>query len=124
MIEAEAKGPSAAGRRAATRGRLPATNALVCDNYDLFVIGCSPTERPADSILSSTARANAVGICFLHGASLPDTKKLLRVEGKRARFTPVESAGVISEPDVDALIEAAVRRSVFAKQRPRRKPEK
>jgi len=86
------------------------------------------------------ARANGVGLCFIHGASLPDPKKLLLGSGKQTRFIRVESAEKLSHPDVEALIAAAIDqakvrlpsrkrgrliiRSVSVKQRPRRKPAK
>ena len=38
--------------RAAVRRRFPTANELVWDNYNFFVIGYSPTERPTDSIVS------------------------------------------------------------------------
>src|SRR6185369_9722740 len=63
--------------RRAVRKRLPTANELVWDNYNFFVIGYSPTERPSDSIISIAARANGVGLCFIHGAALPDPKKVL-----------------------------------------------
>src|SRR5262245_61539072 len=63
--------------RSAIRKRLPTANELVWDNYNFFVIGYSPTERPTDSILSIAAKANGVGLCFIYGASLPDPKGLL-----------------------------------------------
>ncbi|MFI5181400.1 MAG: hypothetical protein ACHQPI_08430 [Thermoanaerobaculia bacterium] len=37
--------------RKAVRKRLPTANELVWDNYNFFVIGYSPTERPSDSIV-------------------------------------------------------------------------
>src|SRR5439155_18915749 len=54
--------------RSAVRKRFPTANELVWDNYNFFVIGYSPTERPSDSIVSIAARANGVGLCFIHGA--------------------------------------------------------
>jgi len=126
--------------RAAVRKRFPTANELVWDNYNFFVIGYSPTERPADSIVSIVARANGVGLCFIHGARLPDPKKLLLGSGKQTRFIRVESADMLSHQDVEALVAAAIDRakmplpargrgrliirSVAAKQRPRRKPAK
>jgi len=126
--------------RTAMRKRFPTANELVWDNYNFFVIGYSPTERPTDSIVSMAARANGVGLCFIHGASLPDPKKLLLGSGKQTRFIRVESAEKLSHPDVEALIAAAIDqakvrlpsrkhgrliiRSVSVKQRPRRKPAK
>jgi len=126
--------------RAAVRKRFPTANELVWDNYNFFVIGYSPTERPADSIVSIAARANGVGLCFIHGARLPDPKKLLLGSGKQTRFIRLESADTLSHRDVEALVAAAIDRaktpllargrgrliirSVAAKQRPRRKPAK
>ena len=126
--------------REAVRERIPTANELVWDNYNFFVIGYSPTERPTDSIVSIAARANGVGLCFIQGARLPDPKKLLLGSGKQTRFIRVESASVLAHPNVEALVAAAIARaktpwpvtgrgkliirSVAAKQRPRRKPTK
>jgi hypothetical protein len=123
--------------RAAVRKRFPSANELVWDNYNFFVIGYSPTERPSDSIVSIAARANGVGLCFIQGARLPDPKRLLQGSGKQTRFIRVEAASQLAHPDVEALIAAAIdlarvplptngrgkliMRSVAAKQRPRRR---
>ena len=123
--------------RAAMRKRFPTAHELVWDNYNFFVIGYSPSERPADSVVSIAARANGVGLCFIHGAALPDPKKLLLGSGKQTRFIRVESPDVLSHKDVEALFTAAIDRaktplpamgrgrliirSVASKQRPRRK---
>src|SRR6478735_6411075 len=63
--------------RSAVRRRLPTANELVWDNYNFFVIGYSPTERPTDSILSIAAGANGVGLSFYWGSKLPDPHKVL-----------------------------------------------
>jgi hypothetical protein len=126
--------------RRALRKRFPTANELVWDNYNFFVIGYSPTERPSDSIVSIAARANGVGLCFIHGASLPDPEKVLLGSGKQTRFIRIDSAQVLDRPEVKALVAAAIAqarvrvpasgrgkvivRSVSAKQRPRRKPSK
>ena len=126
--------------RSAVRKRFPTANELVWDNYNFFVIGYSPTERPTDSIVSIAARANGVGLCFIQGAGLPDPKKLLLGSGQQTRFIRVEAASQLAHPDVEALIAAAIDqartplpadgrgrlfiRSVAAKQRPRRRPTK
>ena len=123
--------------RRAMRKRFPTAHELVYDNYNFFVIGYSPTERPSDAIVSIAARAGGVGVCFIRGASLPDPKKLLLGSGNQTRFIRVESANVLARPEVKALFAAAVAqskallpvtgrgklivRSVSAKQRPRRK---
>jgi Domain of unknown function (DU1801) len=126
--------------RRALRKRFPAANELVYDNYNFFVIGYSPTERPSDAIVSMAARANGVGLCFIRGATLPDPDKLLLGSGNQTRFIRLESAAVLRRPQVETLIAAAIAqarvrlpaagrgkliiRSVSAKQRPRRKPQR
>src|SRR6201996_8531004 len=46
------------------RKRFPTANEIVYDNYNFFVIGYSPTERPSDTIVSIAAGANGVGLAF------------------------------------------------------------
>ena len=122
--------------RKALRKRFPTAHELAYDNYNFFVIGYSPTERPADSIVSLTAGASGVGLCFIRGAGLPDPKKILIGSGNQTRFIRLESAAVLALPEVEALLAAAIARakaplqaagrgrliirSVSAKQRPRR----
>jgi hypothetical protein len=122
--------------RSAMRRRFPWAHEMVYDNYNFFLIGYSPTERPSDAIVSIAARAGGLGICFIRGAGLPDPKGLLQGSGKQTRFIRVESAKELASRDVDALFRAAVARSaaasrprgrgkliirsVSAKQRPRR----
>ena len=123
--------------RKTMRKRLPAPNELVYDNYNFFVIGYGPSERPSEAVFSIAAAANGVGLSFVHGASLPDPHKLLIGPGKQNRFLRFDSADRLSEPEVETLIAAAVAqskvpfaknvrgkliiRSISAKQRPRRK---
>jgi hypothetical protein len=123
--------------RRVLRREFPTAHELVYDNYNFFVIGYSPTERPSDSIFSIAAASNGIGLCFIHGASLPDPKKLLIGAGKQTRFLRLESAAVLDRPEVKLLFSHAVVeskvpmptkgrgkliiRSVSAKQRPRRK---
>jgi hypothetical protein len=111
---------------------------LVYDNYNFFVIGYSPTERASDTIVSMAAAANGVGLCFIQGAKLPDPTKILSGSGKQTRFIHLDSVSVLSRPDVETLIAAAIAqakapfpqrarceliiKSVSAKQRPRRRP--
>src|SRR6187397_2908199 len=123
--------------RKALRTRFPTAYELAYDNYNFFVIGYSPTERPSDAIVSIAAAANGVGLCFIQGARLPDPQKVLVGSGKQTRFIRLPSAAVLDRPEVKALLAAAaadsktpfpssgrgklVIRSVSAKQRPRRK---
>jgi hypothetical protein len=124
--------------RRSLRKRFPTANELVWDNYNFFVIGYSPTDRPSDAIVSMAARANGVGLCFIHGAKLPDPKKVLLGSGSQTRFIRLDSPDVLERPEVEALITAAIAqaraplrsvghgkliiRSIAAKQRPRRRP--
>jgi len=126
--------------RKALRKRFPSANELVYDNYNFFVIGFGPTERPSDCIVSIAAAANGVGLCFINGASLPDPAKVLIGSGKQTRFIRLPSAEVLEQPEVQALLSVAaeraktplpatgggklVIRSVSAKQRPRRRTGK
>jgi hypothetical protein len=126
--------------RKALRKRMPTANELVWDNYNFFVIGYSPTERPSDSILSIAGGASGVGLSFYRGATLPDPHKILLGSGSQNRFIRLESKETLLRRDVDALIAAAIAqcrmplaaqgkgkliiRSISAKQKPRRKPAK
>ena len=126
--------------RKTVRQRFPTATELAYDNYNFFVVGYSPTERPSDSIGSIAAGANGVSLCFIRGAALPDPKKILLGSGAQTRFIRLESAGVLARPEVEALIAAAIAeskaplpatgrgkliiRSISAKQRPRRRGAK
>jgi hypothetical protein len=119
------------------RKHFPTANELAYDNYNFFVIGYGPTERPSDCIVSIAAAASGVGLCFIRGASLPDPNRILLGEGNQTRFIRLESASRLNRPEVKALLVAAVARSkvplpasgsgnliirsVSKKQRPRRK---
>jgi len=123
--------------RKALRKRFPAANEFAYDNYNFFVIGYGPTERASDCFVSIAAAANGVGLCFIHGARLPDPKKVLLGSGKQTRFIRLDTLGVLKRPEIDTLLTVAaagaktplpsigrgklVVRSVSAKQRPRRR---
>lgn len=120
--------------------RYPTANELVYDNYNFFVIGYCPTERPLDSIFSIAAAANGVGLAFIQGANVPDPHHLLQGSGKKNRFLRVDSAAIFDRREIRELMAAAVEhaklpfprtgggkliiRSISTKQRPRRKPSK
>ena len=123
--------------RRVLRSRLRGAWELVYDNYNFFVIGYGPTERPSDCIVSIAAGASGVGLCFIHGAGLPDPGGLLLGSGKQTRFIRLDSAAVLARPAVRALLAAAIARartpfpdrgrgtlvirSISTKQRPRRR---
>jgi hypothetical protein len=108
--------------RRALRARLPTAHELVYDNYNFFVIGYSPTEKPSDAILSLTGASNGVGLCFIYGAKLRDPKKILRGSGNQTRSIHLDSVEVLAKPDVAALIDQAIAqaRVPFATDRPRK----
>jgi hypothetical protein len=117
------------------RERFSGAFELAYDNYNFFVIGYSPTERPSDAIVSMACGSNGVGLCFLHGATLPDPTEILEGSGKQTRFVHLDSPDLLGRADVEALIAEAIARSkaplsparkgrliirsVSAKQRPR-----
>jgi Domain of unknown function (DU1801) len=123
--------------RKTLRTIFPTATELAYDNYNFFVIGFGPTERPSDAIVSIAAAANGVGLCFIRGASLPDPAKVLQGSGKQTRFVRLPTADVLQQPAVKSLLRVAadraktplpdsgrvrlIIRSVSAKQRPRRK---
>ena len=126
--------------RKALRKIFPTATELAYDNYNFFVIGFGPSERPSDCIVSIAAAANGVGLCFIRGASLPDPAKVLLGSGKQTRFVRLPTADVLQQPAVQMLLKVAadraktplpdsgggklIIRSVSAKQRPRRKPRR
>jgi hypothetical protein len=122
--------------RAKMQRRLPHAVEMVYDNYNFLVFGFGPTERPSEAIFSIAAYARGVGLCFIHGAKLPDPDKLLRGAGKQVRKIKLPTAATLDEPAVQRLIASAIARapvpfdptarrrliikSISAKQRPRR----
>lgn len=126
--------------RKVLRKRMPSANELVYDNYNFFVIGYCSTERPSDCIVSIAAAANGVGLSFYYGATLPDPHKLLLGSGGQNRFIRIESATILTRPEIEELIAAAIAqaerplpnsgegkliiRSISKKQKPRRTASK
>jgi hypothetical protein len=124
--------------RRALRARFPTAIEMVYDNYNFFVIGYSPTERPSDAIVSIAAGAKGVSLCFLYGARLPDADKVLSGAGNQTRFMRISSADLLKSRALKDLLAAAesnaaepfprrgrpqlIIKSVSTKQRPRRKP--
>ncbi len=122
--------------RAKMQRRLPHAVEMVYDNYNFLVFGFGPTERPSEAIFSLAAYARGVGLCFIHGAKLPDPGKLLRGSGKQVRTLRLPTAATLDEPAVQAMLATAIKhapvpfdpsarrrliiKSVSAKQRPRR----
>lgn len=126
--------------RAALRKRFPTANELAYDYGHAIVISYSPTDGGIDGIVAISARATGVALYFNQGPKLTDPKKLLLGSGKQTRFIRLDAAGQLANPDVEAMIVAAIAqakvplpstgkgklmiRGAAAKQRPRRKPTK
>lgn len=123
--------------RKALHTHFPTGAELAYDNYNFFVLGYGPTERPSDAVVSMACGANGVGLCFIHGARLPDPEKILLGSGSQTRFIRLESVDVLKRPEVKTLLLLAIARartpfptsgrrkliirSISAKQRPRRR---
>lgn len=122
--------------RRVMRRRLPNAIEMVYDNYNFFVIGYGPSERPSEAIFSLAAQAKGLALCFLQGAKLPDPQRVLQGSGNIVRNVQLESAATLDQPEIRALMQVALERakvpldsasrhrliirSVSAKQRPRR----
>jgi hypothetical protein len=117
------------------RKRMPTAIEMVYDNYNFFVIGYSPTEKPSDAVFSIAAQAKGVSLVFTQGARLADPDKLLSGSGNQVRSMRVEAARDLNRLQVRRLMAAAIAdavpmpssgrgklviRSVSKKQRPRR----
>jgi Domain of unknown function (DU1801) len=125
--------------RTAMRRQWPTALELVYDNYQFLAIGYCATERASDCIASLAVAPSGVALSFYYGSTLPDPTGRLLGSGKQNRFIRLTSAATLREPEVVALMRAAVAqartplpasgrgrtiiKSVSAKQRPRRRPE-
>jgi hypothetical protein len=94
--------------RAALRKRFPTANELAYDYGTFVVLAYTPTERGIDGIASIAARPDGVRLYLVGRPKLPDPRRLLQGTGKQARYVPLESARRLADPDVQALIDAAV----------------
>jgi len=94
--------------RAAIRRRLPTTNELGYDYTTFVVTSYSATDRAIDATLALAGRPNGVQLYLVNGPRLSDPKKLLRGSGKATRYIALESASQLSNPDVRALVDAAI----------------
>ena len=117
------------------QARLPTATRLVYDNYNALVIGFGATEKVGDVILSIALYPRWVTLFFLRGVDLPDPHGLLAGSGAQVRSVRLDPISRLEEPDVGALIDAALAygrplpasgagpliiKSISAKQRPRR----
>jgi hypothetical protein len=123
------------------RARLPGAQELVYDNYNALAIGFSPTDRASDALFSIAVFPRWVSLFFLQSATrLQDPSHRLSGSGKQARHIKLDNGISIDDPAVQDLIAQALElagnpidpaqprrliiKSISAKQRPRRPPEK
>lgn len=97
--------------RTALRKLLPSAVEQVYDNYNFLAIGFCTTERTSDCIVSLACSAKGVALSFYFGTSLADPNGLLLGTGKQNRFIRIDSAAMLSLPEVVTLIESAVSQS-------------
>jgi hypothetical protein len=114
----------------------PGANELVYDNYNALVIGFVPSDRPSHVVFSIALYPKYLNLFFMWGKGLPDPGKRLQGAGKQVRSIRLDSAATLDEPEVRALVRAAIERAevpfdpkqkgrmeiraVAKKQRPRR----
>jgi hypothetical protein len=120
----------------AMAARIPGAQILVYDNYNALAIGFGPSDKAGQAVLSLAVFPRWVTLCFLQGVALPDPHGLLKGEGSRVRHVRLETRDKLDDPQVQALIDAALARaeppfdpaaerrlvikSISGKQRPRR----
>jgi len=116
--------------------RLPGAVCMVYDNYNALAIGFGPLEKVSAIPLSIALYPRWINLFFLMGITLDDPNRLLKGAGARVRSIRINQLADIKDPNVDALITAAVMqanwelqpkakntviiRSVSPNQRPRR----
>jgi hypothetical protein len=83
------------------RKLVPGATEMVYDNFNWLVIGFGPSERPSEAIFSIVLPPNAVTLCFLQGAGLPDPAGLLRGSGNVVRNIRLYTSGVKDEKLLD-----------------------
>lgn len=93
------------------RARLPGAIQMVYDNYNALVIGFSPNERPSDAIFSIALFPRWVTLCFLQGAGLRDTNRLLKSNGRMVRHIRLADANDLDKPEIQDLITRALERT-------------
>ena len=94
--------------RSALRERFPTANELAYDYGKFFVIAYSPTERGIDAVVSIAARSTGLDLYLNHGPNLPDPTHLLSGSGGQARYMRLEAVSQLADPDVAALLVAAL----------------
>lgn len=130
---------AALGRKAIAhmRKRLPGAVCMVHDNYNALAIGFGQTDKVSALPLSIALYPRWLTLFLMQGGALDDPKKLMTGKGPKIRSIRLDDGmTTLKDPDVDALISAAVMhagwklapkakgeliiKSISSKQRPRR----
>jgi hypothetical protein len=93
------------------RALMPGAVQMIYDNYNALVVGFCATEKSSEAVLSIALYPKWVTLSFLQGKGLPDPKKLLKGSGSTVRSIRLENDKPLKNPDVDALLNAAIARS-------------
>jgi len=91
------------------RALLPGATEIVYDYGFSLVIAYGPNDKAWLAIFALSARADRVDLFLTQGPKLPDPTKRLHGSGKIVRGIRLESVKTIDEPDVRALIDAALK---------------
>ncbi len=93
--------------RTKLRRRLPHAHELVYNYNHACVISYGPTAKPYEAVCSLAAQASGVSLYL--SAKLPDPKKLLSGSGKLVRSLNLPDPAALDQPDVEALLAAAIK---------------
>lgn len=91
------------------RRAIPCSHELVYDYSNSLVVAFGMSERGYEAIVSIAVSPRGVRLYF--DKSLPDPKGLLEGSGSKVRSVALESASDLDHGDIQALLNAAVKRS-------------
>jgi hypothetical protein len=95
--------------RTKMRRRLPHAHEVVYNYNHALVINYGPSDRPYEAVCALAAQAS--GISLYLSTKLPDPKKLLSGSGKQVRSLELPDTATLDQPDVEALIAAAIKQA-------------
>ena len=88
---------------------LPGATEIVYDYGFSIVIAYGPNDKAWAAIFALSARADHVDLFLTQGPTLADPTRRLHGSGKIVRGIRLESAKTMDEPDVRALMDAALK---------------
>ncbi len=95
--------------RTKLRRRLPHAHEVVYNYNHALVINYGPSDRPYEAVCSLAAQATGVSLYL--STKLPDPRKLLSGSGKQVRSLALPDTATLDQPDVEALIAAAIKQA-------------